>query len=150
QPARPAPKRKLAPRVLGSQPFECQLRRPALRGEVRCAQCCQHLASFAILAQKTSAQLVWERKRCNWPGFLRNCVAVADRRACSAPKSTLAARLRTLSAPGSMLLFRPARSLASSGCGAGMLLLGDVAWRQSQSWSCSSAVLAMLAGSPAP
>jgi hypothetical protein len=73
-----APKRKLAPRVLGSQPFTWRAGPPRCGVKKRGTGALPATLSFAICATKTSAQLVCARDGCNCPGFLRNCEAVAD------------------------------------------------------------------------
>ena len=52
------PKRKLAPRVLGSQPFKSRQWRPALRGEVAVRRVLPATRLFAIRGKNASAELV--------------------------------------------------------------------------------------------
>ena len=52
------PKRKLAPRVLGSQPFKWRQWRPALRGEEAVRRVLPATKLFVIQGKNTSAELV--------------------------------------------------------------------------------------------
>jgi hypothetical protein len=52
------PKRKLAPRVLGSQPFKWPQWRPALRGEEAVRRVLPAMRLFAIRVRNTSSELV--------------------------------------------------------------------------------------------